>query len=347
MSESHYLIVGDVGGTNTNLGIAHVKGSSISILEEISISSYQVQDFTSEVKKYKDHFQEKYSGNDLTGICISGAGPVKENRVKMTNQDWIINGTEIEAALNTPTVVINDFTAVSYSLPILDTQNPEIIRQIPRIDGSLPQSAEGIKIALGPGTGLGVGLLAKNQEGVVAYPSEGGHADFAAWDEVTYRFKEYLENKLGSHPGYEPVISGIGLNNLYDFFTKNEGIKSPYQEELDALDPIQRPRRISELAEKDQLCGKIFHLFVRVLARFASNLGATLIPTGGIYIAGGISSKNIDRFLENNLFMTHFEDNYNNHIIELLKEIPVYVIMDYGISLLGAANAAINLLKLT
>jgi glucokinase len=68
-----------------------------------------------------------------------------------------------------------------------------------------------------------------------------------------------------------------------------------------------------------------------------------LIPTGGIYIAGGISSKNIDRFLENNLFMTHFEDNYNNHIIELLKEIPVYVIMDYGISLLGAANAAINL----
>jgi glucokinase len=347
MSEPIYLLVGDVGGTNTNLGIAQVNKGMISILHESTLSSYEIHNFTEVVQNYFDEFKAKHPGQILGGVCISAAGPVRKNSVQMTNQDWSIHGSNIESSLDVPTVIINDFMAISYSLPILDTNNPQVIQQIPRSDGSLPEARDGIKIALGPGTGLGVGLLAKTEQGVIAYPSEGGHADFSAWDEETYRFKEFLEDKLGSHPGYEPVISGIGLNHLYEFYTRREGLKSPFSDELDSLDKIALPRKISELADKDPLCARIFNLFIRVLARFASNLGATLIPTGGIYIAGGISSKNLPRFLADNLFMKHFEDNYNSHIIELLQEIPVYVIMDYGISLLGAANAAINLLKIS
>jgi len=43
--------------------------------------------------------------------------------------------------------------------------------------------------------------------------------------------------------------------------------------------------------------------------------------------------------------MSIFEKNYNKNITPLLKKVPVYVIMDYSISLYGAANAGICLMK--
>jgi len=66
---------------------------------------------------------------------------------------------------------------------------------------------------------------------------------------------------------------------------------------------------------------------------------------GGMYLAGGIVTKNEKYFTDDNLFMKYFEMNYNPNIRPLLKKIPVYIIKDYSISLYGAANAGFSLIK--
>jgi glucokinase len=85
-------------------------------------------------------------------------------------------------------------------------------------------------------------------------------------------------------------------------------------------------------------------LFVNMYGSFAGSLAVVFMPFGGVYLAGGIATKNEWLFLENNLFMKNFERNYNPNIRPLLKKIPVYIVRDYSISLYGAANAAVTLM---
>ena len=91
-------------------------------------------------------------------------------------------------------------------------------------------------------------------------------------------------------------------------------------------------------------CVRVMKTFVKVYARFASNVASFLIPKGGIYLAGGISGKNLELFVQDNLFITFFEQHCNPNILKVLEEIPIYVIKDYSISLYGAANAALSLM---
>jgi len=51
---------------------------------------------------------------------LAVAGPVQHNRVTLTNRSWVVDGTEIAAALGIGRVrVVNDFAALSSSLPHL------------------------------------------------------------------------------------------------------------------------------------------------------------------------------------------------------------------------------------
>jgi glucokinase len=81
-------------------------------------------------------------------------------------------------------------------------------------------------------------------------------------------------------------------------------------------------------------------LFVRLYALKAANLVSILLPRGGVWLAGGISSKNETWLLENHRFMRWFEKNYAPHIREFLSKTPVLIVKNYDISLLGAAEAA-------
>ena len=81
-------------------------------------------------------------------------------------------------------------------------------------------------------------------------------------------------------------------------------------------------------------------LFVTNYARVASDAALHFLPTGGLFLAGGIVTKNESWFLEENRFIRTFTTNYRPHIGGLLRDIPVYIVKDYAISLYGAAHAA-------
>ena len=74
--------------------------------------------------------------------------------------------------------------------------------------------------------------------------------------------------------------------------------------------------------------------FVSILAAEASNLDLKVLATGGVYIGGGIPPR-ILSYLQNNQFMQTF--THKGRLTPLLTQMPVHVILNPKVALLGAA----------
>lgn len=338
-------LVGDVGGTNCNLGLATVVpaegGAHVHLLAQAIEDSHAVQDFSNTLHQAIAGLREQLGPFVLKGACISGAGPVEHNVCRMTNQGWVIDGAKLEEQLGLKVHVINDFTALCYGLPLLDERDPNQVLLLQRTDGIQPVFQNGLKAAIGAGTGLGVGFIAPQGNLWRAFPSEGGHMDFADFDEETREFKAYVMKTIDLVPEYELCLSGNGIKNLFYFYVESGRLAKddPAAQELFALSDLQKPARISALARSHPVLANLMRCFVRMYARFAASVAALLLPVGGLYLAGGIAAKNVEFFLEDNLFMKTFEQHCNPNIFRTLERIPVMISLDYSLSLRGAAYA--------
>ena len=177
-----------------------------------------------------------------------------------------------------------------------------------------------------------------------AFPSEGGHVTLPVYDEESRTFQRWLEFQYGFVPGAEAAVSGMGISHIFSFLAEREsGRLSETATQILAAGEDRRPALIATAAEADALCGRTMNMFVKLYARVAADLAAAFIPTGGLYLAGGIASKNEARFTEGSRFMSMFEKSYREHIRAILAKTPVMIVKDYAISLYGAANAAVVL----
>jgi len=342
------ILVGDVGGTNTNLGLACKTKNSILLLAEVVFESSEVDDFTLVVKKAMNFFHQKHPNLSVQYCCISGAGPVQNNFCQMTNQTWAIDGSEIEKYLEVKTLIINDFTAISYGLPLLNVNDENQILTMNRPDNSNPQGEGTMRAVIGAGTGLGVGFLTQVGQRWIAFPSEGGHMDFAGFDEESEGVKKNIQNTIDIVPEYEFFISGMGIKNIY-YWIWDEALldkEDPVIKEIMSVGDLEKPPLISKYSKAHPVCKRVMRIFVRMYARFAASVCCLLLPRAGLYLAGGIAGKNWEVFTEENLFVNTFEQHCNPNIYKILKKIPIYIVKDYSISLYGAANAALSLMDL-
>ncbi|MBI9015915.1 MAG: glucokinase [Phycisphaerae bacterium] len=337
------ILAGDIGGTNTNLAIVGQCDSEFVIILECVFAS---EDITDIIQPLTQTIAEaKGRGLAPRLCCLSAAGPVKDNYCTTTNLEWNVDGNLIEKTFSIPTRIINDFTAISYSLPLLDINNSEMISKLNHLDGSCPKSYGQMRAVIGAGTGLGLGFVWDDHGRAIACPSEGGHMSFSGFDPLSCQLHQYLLAREGVYPSSELVISGPGITNIFKFYRDFLKVKlSDTLKAIDALDDDDKPAAIAKNAAADPVCDDIMRLFVRANGNYATDVVAALMPTAGLYLAGGIVAKNEKYFQRDNDFMTEFEKHVNPNIRRVLKTIPVYIIKDYSISLYGAANAAINLL---
>ena len=114
---------------------------------------------------------------------------------------------------------------------------------------------------------------------------------------------------------------------------------------IDAASDVAKPYLISKNVETHPFCAEVHTLFRKIYGKMAGNYATLFLPTGGIYIAGGVISKDERHFLSDDVFMNAFYINHKENISQLLKRIPVYIVRDYSTSLLGAANKGYNLIK--
>ena len=337
-----FLLAGDVGGTNTNLGLVGVREGGLDLLHELEVPSKTVEDFPSLVAKSVVRYEKDLPGIQVEACSIGANGPVKDNYCHIHNLAWQIDGEAVRRATGLPTLIVNDFTSVSYALPFVNTTDPAEAAILHPGAGSQGN----VRAVIGAGTGMGIGILLQQGSRSIALPSEGGHMDFAPFDSLTESFRSFVEKKTGTFPSVELCCSGIGMRNLY-LFAKAHGWLDHSQAivaEVETLGLEEAPRIIAQNAGQDAACRRILDTFIRIYARFASNIAATVLPRAGLFLAGGIGSKNLAYFTDRDLFRKTYLQHNNPVIRTFLEQIPVVMILNYNTALVGAANAGLNLL---
>ena len=288
------VLAGDIGGTNTNLGLVGYKDGKFTLILETMCPSKDIDGLDAPIRETLKLAAESRADLKPSHVCISAAGPVAANKCVMTNLPWSVDGDALTAATGIPTLVINDFMAISYGIPTLDVDDPKQIFKLTHTDGSQPAPQKATKAVIGPGTGMGVGFLAFDGEKYIPASSEGGHSTFAPFDKDSQEFHDYIEKKIGTVPGVEPLVSGMGLRNMYEWWKESRGVPDNEAfKKIEETEPNDRPKYISRASDTDPVAAEMMRLFVKMLARFASDAATLFLPLGGLYLAGGTVQKDL------------------------------------------------------
>lgn len=338
------ILAVDVGGTNISCALVEFLSGRFSRRFERRYGTRSEPSLVAPLGRFLDDASAAGSPRPQL-LCVSGAGPVIGRTIQLTNAPWGIDGAELERRFGLKTFVINDFSAISWGVMLLDPQNAEELVALDNVDGSrVTPDDQGPIVVLGAGTGLGFGYILRDDGSIRVYPSEGGHISLPVYDDETRALSRWLEDAYGFAVGVEAGVSGQGIEHIFSFLASRESYPSAAVPRILAAAEQDRPTLVAKAAiEGDPLCLHAMDIFVRLYARFASDAAAMFLPTGGIYLAGGIASKNVRFFTENNRFMDSFAKGYREHVREIARRTPVYIVKDYAISIYGAANAAMHL----
>jgi glucokinase len=301
------IIAGDIGGTKTLLRCI----DQDRVLVEQRFDSASYKSFDALLSEFFARCEKP-----VDAACFAVAGAVLDNRAEVTNLKWVIDALELAERFGIQQIsLINDFYAIALGVPLLSGADRLSIHEGKR------RAREPIAI-LGAGTGLGEANVIWSGDQWEVVPGEGGHGDFAPQDALQSKLLLWLMERHG-HVSWERVCSGMGLVNIFTFLG---GAKD--------LDPA----RIAGLADSgDATALKTFEVFVDIYGAEAGNMALRVLARGGVYLAGGIAAKN-QRFFTDGRFIKAFLRK--GRFTEVLREMPIDVIIDEKVGLRGAAEMA-------
>lgn len=320
------LFAADVGGTKSELAIFQEIDGNFCLLAE---KRYINAGF-SEVEEIFSAFFDEFHYRPKVA-CIAVAGVVTGDRVQLTNLPWLIDSHALATRFGWQRVkLINDLTAIAAALSHLGPDD------LAEIQAGIRNKGE-MRGVIAPGTGLGEGWLLETEGRVFARGSEGGHCDFAPVDDEQMALLAWMREKQ-TPVSYETLIAGPGLAHLYQFCRHYHGIpESPAIAEAMALAADRIPIIVDGVIRENgcPLCRRAIELFLTILGSEAGNLALKLYARGGMYLGGGILPRlfgkvGFDGFLRS--FCA------KGAMAELMRTIPVQVILKADAALLGAAH---------
>jgi glucokinase len=329
------LLTGDIGGTKTSLAVFSLKAGPRAPLAEASFLSADYSSLEAIALEFLAH-----TDLEVERASFGVAGPVRAGRATVTNLPWVIDETQLQEALSLPprrVRLLNDLEAIAYALPFLEQEDLYTLNEGQPVPG-------GAVAIVAPGTGLGEAFLTWDGSRYWPHASEGGHTDFAPTDLFEIELLRYLREEF-EHVSYERVCSGKGLPNIYTYLKE-----SGYAEEPDwlaeqlatASDPT--PIIVNAALDSEiscQLCTATLDTFVSILGAEAGNLALKVLATGGVYLGGGIPPRILPA-LEQGRFMGTFQRK--GRFSDLLARVPVHVILNAKVALLGAACYGLELI---
>jgi glucokinase len=303
------ILLGDIGATNARF--AELIDGELG-----RVTSFQVACFPKFENVLRTYLSNYASARGFTHGLLAMAGPIDHGRVTLTNTAWLVDPRALKVSFGFDVKIVNDFQAVAYSLLSLTTADLIQIGQ-----GKAEKGAP--KVALGPGSGLGVACLIEHEGERLVVPSEGGHASLAGNSDREDAVIKVLRQRFG-HTSAERAISGSGLENIFQAIATLDGLDMP---QMSAAQITQRA-----LKNECKLADEALGTFCALLGSFAGNIALTFGAYGGIYIAGGISPRIVD-FLARSQFRARFEGK--GRFRGYLEQIPSYVIVHPAAAFLG------------
>jgi glucokinase len=302
-------LLADVGGSKTRLALANATGSPDRTLV---IENDTVADLESAVTLYLER-----TGEHPEAAVFAVAGPIQGEEIALTNRAWRFRRDAFARRFGlTRLRIVNDFEAVAWALPQLTAAHTRPL-------GASALRRDGVKLALGPGTGLGVAALIPADDGWHVVSTEGGHVSFGARardeDPVFARLREQY-----GPISAETVLSGPGLLRLARVLHPDRAYAAP-------------EKVVAEARAGEPTAQAITRLFVRLLGRFAGDVALTFKAVGGLYLTGGVSS-GLGPLLDGAEFRAAFEEHPPYE--DLLRGIPTLLVTTHEPGLIGCAALA-------
>lgn len=317
------IIVADIGGTNARFALAHTDIAGYS--NEIT---YQCADFPTADSAIEAYIEQAGAAQPAI-ICIAAAGPIADDKVLFTNNNWHIDGKRLSHHFGGARVrLLNDFEANAYALPELQETESFRIGHLPvtRLD-----KAEFTVAVIGPGTGLGAAGLCKKNGRVFALIGEAGHVGFAPETQLQMDILAELRKEF-DRVSDERLVSGQGAVNIYRALARIRN------EEIGATSP----REVFSLAASDKngTAMEAVQVFFEILGQVAGNFALSIGATDGVYIGGGIVTRD-PGLMAGSRFRAGFERKGRHR--QLMEKIPTQVVLHQQPGLLGASHFALKM----
>jgi len=322
------ILAGDIGGTNARLAFFNVLDGRFDL---VSASIFPSREYSG-LDKIVTEFVSSSSVHPETA-CFGVAGPVRDGKVETSNLPWIVESTRLASELNIEkALLINDLEATAWGIAALDAKDLVTLNQI-------KEPAIGNQAVIAAGTGLGEAGLYWDGEQHHIFASEGGHTDFAPRNDLEVELFCHLTKRFG-HVSFERILSGPGLINVYEFLRDSKrGTEQKWlRDEMAQEDPAAAISRAG-MEGKDPLSEQAVDIFVSVYGAEAGNLALKTKSTGGLYVAGGIAPKMLAKLTTPAFIKAFMEKGRMQHLMET---IPVHIITNDKLALLGAARCAVT-----
>jgi glucokinase len=355
------VLIGDIGGTNIRLKL--LKMTKDINIEPITIKSEYKSTFLFKSLEYllKDFISQLDEDNKPQFAILGIPGPVENNQlITLPNiPHWKLeNGDLLGEKLGIKKFIfLNDFVCNGYGIQTNLKENVDYLRL-----NNVIAVKDGPKLMIGPGTGLGMGFLLKNKKDkyYIIGSSEGGGQDFAAKSEFLMKLKKFIRDEMGlGNVSIGKICSGRALIPIYKFlhlFGDEYNKKFERDEELGKkIDYFRSYKIVHKVGEINvqitqkglngecELCRQTLLLFTEIFAEIAGDLALFTLPTSGVYLMGGITRIITPLILNNTIFMNHFKNK--NHFWFLLQKLPIYLVQNKDIGLVGAREAARRILE--
>lgn len=291
--ESPIGIVADIGGTHARFAVAHVTDTGVIALNHrATLRTVDFPSFEAAFLRYAD----RLPAMPRQGV-FAIASPITGDDIKLTNSPWVLRPSALADRIGLESVaLINDFGAIARGISRLPA---EALRALAGPPLQLPR--DGTVSIVGPGSGLGVALLCRQNGEDRVIPCEGGHVGFAPADQIDAFILRFISERY-PRVSAERLISGPGLVQIYVALAELEGRA--------IVPPHAIPLWRAALEEGDRHASAAVERWLMLLGTFAGDIalahGATaVVLAGGIlprFAAGADMAPLLSRFVAKGRF---------------------------------------------
>ncbi|GBR42600.1 glucokinase [Gluconobacter roseus] len=313
------IVAVDIGGTHARFAIATIEDGKVVTLGEAT--TLKCADHGSLALAWET-FGRSLNRTLPREAGIAVACPVSGEILKLTNNPWIIQPSQLASRLHLDNfVLVNDFGAVAHAVAQVDSSH---MRHLCGPDIDLP--TEGAITIVGPGTGLGAACLLRRKDQYFVMETEGGHLDYPPLDELEDKILSALRLRF-RRVSAERIVSGPGLTNLYEVIAEMQGWPITLRD--------NRTLWKNALEGSDTVAAAALERFCLSLGAISGDL-ALAHGARGVVIGGGLGLR-----LADSLGHSGFAERFvaKGRFEAMMTEMPVKIITHPQPGLFGAAAA--------
>lgn len=321
------LIAGDIGGTKSWLVWvalpARNAGKERAVVRDERV--YASADFQSADALVGQFIADAGMSSRPDRLLLALPGPLRQQRVHLTNLDWSLDAAAMERALGIASVhFINDFQAAAAGVATLTPDDVVSLNPV-------APEAGGVRAITGAGTGLGLAYMLADGAGRYRhFASEGGHVDFAPANAVQTRLLEHLR-ALHGHVSWERAVSGSALPELYRFCCREAGAAAPAA-------AVEGAELAARAESGDAAARAALELFIDLYGAWIGNVALMYQPRGGLYIAGGVAHHLQSRMTAPRFMEAALDKGRMRGVVE---RTPIHLVTCSRLGLQGALASAL------